>query len=196
MKTVFYADRTIHFAASAPPGAAATQWFGNDIANILQKFGNSNVLWIISPDWRVRYGEFVDQFSVVPASGGVVRDAKGHVLMILRNGRWDLPKGRREAGETSAECAVREVEEECGLHGLQCGRLLLTTLHIYRERGRWFIKPCDWFAMLYLGDENPVPQAAEGIRAVDWVAPGRIEARTRDSFETIRNVIHTYLNEN
>ncbi len=29
--------------------------------------------------------------------------------------RWQLPKGTREAGESSAETAVREVEEETGL---------------------------------------------------------------------------------
>ncbi|MBX7534688.1 NUDIX hydrolase [Qipengyuania sp. GH1] len=38
-------------------------------------------------------------------------------------GLWDLPGGGREAGETPAECAMREVEEEFGLH-IPVGRIV------------------------------------------------------------------------
>ena len=55
------------------------------------------------------------------SSGGVAfrRLENGVVeiaLIATRNGtRWQLPKGSREAGETTLETAVREVEEEVGL---------------------------------------------------------------------------------
>lgn len=55
------------------------------------------------------------------SSGGVAfrRLTDGEVeiaLIATRNGtRWQLPKGSREAGETTLETAVREVQEEVGL---------------------------------------------------------------------------------
>ena len=44
-------------------------------------------------------------------------DAAGRVLLIRRadNGRWALPGGCQDLGETPAECAVRECREETGL---------------------------------------------------------------------------------
>ena len=48
------------------------------------------------------------------ASGGVIFNNE-KLLMIYRNGFWDLPKGKMEPNESESECAVREVKEECGL---------------------------------------------------------------------------------
>ena len=36
----------------------------------------------------------------VRAAGGIVTDDAGNRLLIHRNGRWDLPKGKVEQGET------------------------------------------------------------------------------------------------
>jgi ADP-ribose pyrophosphatase YjhB (NUDIX family) len=51
--------------------------------------------------------------------GAVVLDA-GRVLLVRRGkpplaGKWSLPGGLLELGETTAEAARREVAEECGL---------------------------------------------------------------------------------
>jgi len=56
----------------------------------------------------------------VHCAGGVVRDADGRLLLVRRRyapsaGRWSLPGGRVEAGETAAAAAAREVREETGL---------------------------------------------------------------------------------
>jgi len=47
----------------------------------------------------------------------VVRNARGEVLLTRRadNGRWCLPGGHLDYGETVSQCAVREVYEETGL---------------------------------------------------------------------------------
>ena len=45
----------------------------------------------------------------VRAAGCVVHDDAGNMLLILRNGRWDLPKGKVESGETLLQAALREV---------------------------------------------------------------------------------------
>jgi 8-oxo-dGTP diphosphatase len=58
---------------------------------------------------------------VVRAAGGiVVRDAApGAEVLVVHRPRyddWSFPKGKADVGETDEDCAVREVEEETGLH--------------------------------------------------------------------------------
>lgn len=47
-----------------------------------------------------------------------IQDAEGRVLLTRRadNGRWCLPGGHVDSGESVAEACVREVLEETGLH--------------------------------------------------------------------------------
>ena len=59
---------------------------------------------------------------------GVVVWKRGQVLLIRRGkapmkGRWSLPGGRQEAGETTRETAHREVREETGTE-IRLGGLL------------------------------------------------------------------------
>ena len=53
------------------------------------------------------------------AAGGLVTNPHHEILWIFRRGFWDLPKGKLEEGETIQTCALREVQEETGIHKLQ-----------------------------------------------------------------------------
>ena len=63
---------------------------------------------------------FPDETNPVRAAGGVVwrrgGDGAAEVLVVHRPryDDWSLPKGKADPGETDAECALREVEEETG----------------------------------------------------------------------------------
>lgn len=57
---------------------------------------------------------------VIPCVGALVYDGAGRLLMIQRahdpdRGRWSLPGGRIEPGESDNEALAREVREETGL---------------------------------------------------------------------------------
>jgi mutator protein MutT len=59
---------------------------------------------------------------------GAVARHRGELLLVRRGqepetGRWSLPGGRLEPGETVAAAVVRELREETGLHG-HCGGLV------------------------------------------------------------------------
>ena len=58
---------------------------------------------------------FFKHFTLFVAAGGVVQNTNDEILMIFRRGKWDLPKGKLDEGETLEQCALREVKEETGL---------------------------------------------------------------------------------
>jgi len=62
-------------------------------------------------------GLVLDRTGAVPRAALIARhDKRGRLL-------WSLPKGHVEAGETPADAAVREVEEETGILGTVLGPL-------------------------------------------------------------------------
>jgi diadenosine hexaphosphate hydrolase (ATP-forming) len=53
--------------------------------------------------------------TVFHETAGAVVIADGGWVLLRRGAEWVFPKGHIEAGETPAETAIREVEEEAGL---------------------------------------------------------------------------------
>lgn len=55
--------------------------------------------------------------SLVVACNLLVADGSGAILLQRRRdtGQWALPGGAMDLGETAAECAIRECEEETGI---------------------------------------------------------------------------------
>lgn len=123
----------------------------------------------------------------VRAAGGIVTSDEGRMLLIFRNGRWDLPKGKVEAGETLMRAAVREVQEETGLVRLQAGRLVTKTYHVYNLYGGWHLKQTSWFRMTTEGFAPEThPQSEEGITACNWVDGQEWFRRLQRSYGTLR----------
>ena len=136
----------------------------------------------------------------VRAAGGIVTDDTGDMLLIRRNDRWDLPKGKVEAGETLLQAALREVEEETGIHCLSADTIntqtikqssikAIKTYHVFNLYGGWHLKQTSWFTMHAAG-HHPMgtPQGEEGITEVVWVSPDEWHRRHQSSYGTLRTV--------
>ena len=71
----------------------------------------------MSPYTRELRGLIGTRLLLVPAVAALVRDGEGRILLQRRsdNGRWNLPAGAIDPGESPADAVVREVREETGL---------------------------------------------------------------------------------
>ena len=188
---VYWADRQLIFSASDVAGECFCLRLADgeriSRAKIIDFLGNYNTVAIITPNpWRA-FEDLASQFVWVEAAGGVVRNEQDEVVMINRNGRWDLPKGHREAGESFPVCAAREAEEETGAKVDSVGRLLCTTLHCYNLYGRWELKHTAWYEM-HATTVELTPQSEEGIAQAEWVALDDVSELIKDSFPTIKSV--------
>lgn len=124
---------------------------------------------IYDDDLEKLWANFSGMFRIIEAAGGIVENKNGEILFIKRLGKWDIPKGKIEKGESLKQAAVREIEEETGLENVDIQRFINTTYHIYKERsGEKILKTTHWFYMKYLGENIPKPQIEEGITEVSW----------------------------
>jgi 8-oxo-dGTP pyrophosphatase MutT (NUDIX family) len=129
-------------------------------------------------------------FKIVEAAGGVVSNPEGETLFIFRHGKWDLPKGKMEKGESYEECAVREVEEECGIHVHRLGNPLTTTYHTYLHKGREVLKRTAWFSMSCRDKEKPSPQEEEDITEVAWLSNAEIKRKVlNNTYHSIADLV-------
>jgi 8-oxo-dGTP pyrophosphatase MutT (NUDIX family) len=170
-----------------------------DVKNWFYHFAASeaDVSILVHPFPEIFWEElFLPVFVQIPAAGGVVL-RNGELLFIFRNGKWDLPKGKIDIGETSAAAAKREVAEECGIDGHQITKELPSTFHIYQSRykqtfGQWIIKETFWFEMEYSGSENGTPETKENITEIKWFAKNELDEVLGNTYENLKSVIALY----
>lgn len=134
----------------------------------------------------------MERKTTIEAAGGIVRDPQGRVLMIFRRGHWDLPKGKWEPGETIEQCAVREVEEECGVTGLSIEASVGTTEHTYAGDEGEIIKRTYWFLMHCPGGAL-TPQTEEDIDLAEWVEHEELNKRLPATYPTIGKLLERVL---
>lgn len=116
---------------------------------------------------------------------------RGELLMIFRRGKWDLPKGKLDEGETIEDCALREVREETGLVNVERGELIDTGYHEYFDPyvNADVIKETHWYAMRARGEELLIPQTEEDITEIKWVSGDELETCLQNSYPNVIDVI-------
>jgi 8-oxo-dGTP pyrophosphatase MutT (NUDIX family) len=136
---------------------------------------------------------FKMKLKVIEAGGGLVYTDQLAILLIFRKGKWDLPKGKLDDGETIAAAAVREVVEETGLTNIQLQEPLITTYHTYYEKEELVLKESHWFLMKSPQQESMIPQIEEDIEKCEWVKPDALAPYLENTHPSIIEVLKTGL---
>jgi len=168
----------------------------DDLGKMIKKIRRSGLISeyvIYSFDLLELWQAFTSLFTVIDAGGGIIRNRKGELLFIFRKGKWDLPKGKIEAGETIADGAIREVKEECGLNQVSLGKLLSLTYHTYTERNRCILKRSHWYEMSVPDGQKLIPQAEEDITEIKWVKPAKLTEIRNNTYRSVADLIDEFV---
>jgi len=120
----------------------------------------------------------------VHSAGGFVTAAfeDGPKLLLIKNifdGRWAVPKGHVDPGETSEQAAVREVKEETGLDAA-IRRPLGKNTYFFRglrgsEKGKTVRKTVDMYLLDATGDTTIYPEKLDPqdklVSEARWFSP-------------------------
>ena len=149
----------------------------------------SQHFYVLCSDSRAFLKSVLKSVPVISAAGGLVKNEKDEYLLIYRNDRWDIPKGKVEKTEKIKEAAVREVEEECGIKISSLEKKICKTYHAYINRGEVVIKKTHWFQMTCTGLCKLKPQKEEGITEARWFKKNYIGTIASNTFPSIMDVL-------
>ena len=191
---IFYDSRAVVLTGKKPAmNGDRVHVFENQkaLAKELERFDHSDEerLWITHTNLNKLFEHVAGCFKYIEAAGGLVTLPDGRILVIRRLGKWDLPKGKCEKGETLRETAIREVMEECGL--ASCPIItgeLLNTFHTYHRNGNHILKRTAWFSMSYSGNATLHPQLDEDITEAVWISENQLDIVLQNTYKTIKQV--------
>ncbi len=124
---------------------------------------------------RAQFGKTRKPVKRARSAGGVVfrRDGREPRILLLKHtsGKWMLPKGTIEEGETPDAVALREVREETGISNVRVAADLGEERYFFfwRSEDTYYDKTVHYFLLEFLGGEEARPQAEEGFVACEWV---------------------------
>lgn len=107
-------------------------------------------------------------------AGGIVfrRGVGGQVEMLLiqdAKGRWSIPKGHVEEGETAQETALREIGEEAGIKQSEAICWLGKTHFRYRRLNTLVLMTTQVYLVKALGDTNNIKKE-DFYASIGWFA--------------------------
>lgn len=106
-----------------------------------------------------------------PTAGGIIfrrgSDGKPEYLMLCdAKGRWTIPKGHIEPGESAKQTAAREIGEEVGLHNLDMLGWLGKIHFRYRRINRLVLMTTQIYLVRAKGD-------TDNLKTEDWITDVR-----------------------
>ena len=163
---------------------------------ILKKVRKHKKIFLYHPKKSELLKVFKSKIKVIFASGGIVKNDNNQILFIYRRGKWDLPKGKAEKGESIRETAVREVIEETGIEKLKIDKYFSNTFHIIRNNKKYFLKETSWFLMSSNFKGKLKPQLTEGIKSVKWKTFDDAKKIKKKTYGNISIILTDFLKQN
>jgi 8-oxo-dGTP pyrophosphatase MutT (NUDIX family) len=193
MMRIYFNDKAINITADirtakATGGYLIEEAGEENIPEALDKINTVETVSLVTPDPLKLFNAFKKTFTIIKAGGGLVYD-KDKLLFIFRKGKWDLPKGKLDEGESLDICALREVEEETGLKELQLQELVHISFHTYSEKDKDILKETHWYLMKGNAAEALSPQKDEGIDECIWCHISEKENYLDNSYALIKEVV-------
>lgn len=197
---ILCATSDINHLRKAMPAALFAQYTGKtkhiltyiDMLEKSENFSHDALVFHFSNFPKLKE-DFKSLFVTINAAGGLVVNDKKEILCIHKRGKWDLPKGKIDIGETKEDAAVREVKEETGINNLTIRRYIGKTKHIFTTKsGKRAIKKSYWYHMLS-DDTDTTPQAEEDIDSVEWKNPITLLGNRGQFYSNLEEVVKAYL---
>ena len=194
MYKIYFGNRYLLIADKSINNSANVFSFNaiNDLQKCILHFDRESVepfIIITSDNPEKVFSQIIKMFTFIEAAGGVVKNENDDIFMIYRYNKWDLPKGKREKNEKIEQCALREVEEECGINGHYIIRPLSSTFHTFHHNNDLCFKQVFWFEMKYKGDQICTPQLEEDITQVVWASRFQLPTFLLQSYPSIVDTI-------
>lgn len=142
----------------------------------------------LQPDTEALLETVKSYFQVWVAAGGLITNPEEEVLLMFRRGKWDLPKGKQDDGESLETCALREVAEETGLHNVELEYKITETYHFYTYKEKKVLKHSYWYKMKFTGTELTIPQIEEDIVDIQWIKPEHLGKYLKFTYQNIVDV--------
>ncbi len=156
-----------------------------------RKMKDLDSITLVTKDKKAMKNFIKSRFMIIKAAGGIVTK-KDKILMIFRLGKWDFPKGKFDKGETPAECAKREVEEETNIR-VKLGPQICNTWHTYTQNRKSILKKTYWYAMDAVNDSGMKPQEEEGIEEILWLSEADSKTALINSYPSMRYLFKQFL---
>jgi ADP-ribose pyrophosphatase YjhB (NUDIX family) len=196
MHRIFYHDKVLLLneeIAAGTPSAVNLEFENAETfryaLRILDEQKDVTKVNITFSDSSVLLEKMFKAFRKIEAAGGLVWNPKGEMLLIFRNGKWDIPKGKLKRGEDIQEGALREVEEECNVKGLKITGEYQSTYHLYEMKGKKVVKKTFWYEMSCPENQELIPQTEEGITEVRWFRREEMEEVLENTYSSVREVL-------
>lgn len=108
-----------------------------------------------------------------PTAGGIVfrmsKDQKDIEILLIQDskGRWTIPKGHIEHGETAKQTAIREIGEEAGLFHIQVLMWLGKINFQYRRVDRLVLMTTQIYLVRAM-DAAEIPTKEQWMKGIKW----------------------------
>jgi 8-oxo-dGTP pyrophosphatase MutT (NUDIX family) len=196
MQKIYFSTTPLIITSSQQPiskGEVIKNGNKKTIQTALKQFDKGDQqLVLIEADEEQALENIKRDFIVIQAAGGLAYTPSQDVLLIFRRGKWDLPKGKLDEGESLETCAIREIEEETGLKNAILVGLIQKTYHTYQENGEDILKETFWYYMKAEKQELH-PQTDEDIEECRWVPKETISSYFSNMQPSVTDVLKTFL---